>query len=382
MKRQLRSTLIALSITALSGCGFWSGPQEAQPQELVQFTPEKQVVRQWSVDIGSGFGDLYHQSRPAVTETGVYVADAAGLVSSIDFKTGTVQWRTDLDQPVSASAGAAFGVVAVALSSGEVVALSADRGQELWRIALPAEVLAQPQINADKVIVQTTSGQIIALSRQTGEQLWVHDAQEPALTLRGTSTPLLLRDGVMAGFANGKVVALALDTGAPVWELLVSQSSGRSELERLVDLDGRFLISGELVYTGGYQGKLVAINPATASTVWTRDFSTYRSLAAGFGNIYASDSVGAVEAFDASSAASVWRNSNFALRRLGSPAVVGNDLVVGDALGYLHVLSQSDGHMVARYQVDSSPIYAEPVVVDDTLLVLSNSGKLEALRVQ
>lgn len=382
MKRQLRLACVALSITALSGCGFWGGAQEAQPQELVQFTPEKQVVRKWSVDIGAGFGDLYHQSRPAVTETGIYVADSEGLVSSIAFNTGAINWRTDLDESVSASAGAGFGVVAIALRSGEVVALSADRGEELWRIALPSEVLAQPQVNADKVVVQTTSGQIIALARQTGEQLWVYDAQEPALTLRGTSTPLLLRDGVMAGFANGKVVALALDTGAPVWELRVSQSSGRSELERLVDLDGRFLISGELVYTGGYQGKLVAINPATASTVWTRDFSTYRSLAAGFGNIYASDAAGAVEAFDAASAASVWRNSNFALRRLGSPAVLGNDLVVGDALGYLHVLSQSDGHMVARYQMGSSPIYAEPVVVDDTLLVLSNSGKLEALRLQ
>lgn len=382
MKNQLRSTVIALGLTALTGCGFWSGPQEAQPQELVEFKAEKQVVRQWSVDIGSGFGDLYHQSRPAVTETGIYVADADGLVSSIALKSGAVQWRSDLDMAVSASAGAGFGVVAVALRSGEVVALSADRGEELWRTALPAEVLAQPQINADKVVVQTTSGQIIALSRQSGEQLWVYDAQEPALTLRGTGTPLLLRDGVLGGFANGKVVALALDSGAPVWEVRVSQSNGRSELERLIDLDGRFLISGELVYTGGYQGKLVAINPAAAATVWTRDFSTYRSLAAGFGNIYAADAAGAVEAFDAASSASVWRNDNFALRRLGSPAVVGNDLVVGDALGYLHVLSQSDGHMVARYQVDGSALYAEPVVVDDTLLVLSNSGKLMALRVQ
>jgi len=378
----LRSAVIGLSFTLVTGCGFWGGSQEAQPQELVEFTPEKQVVRQWSVDIGTGFGDLYHQTRPAVTETGLYIADAVGQVSSIDVKSGSVQWRTDLDTPVSASAGAGFGVVAVTLQSGEVVALSADRGEEIWRVALPAEVLAQPQINADKVVVQTASGQIIALSRQSGEQLWVYDAQEPALTLRGTGTPLLLRDGVMAGFANGKVVALALDSGAPVWELRVSESSGRSELERLVDLDGRFLVSGELVYTGGYQGRLVAINPATASTVWSREFSTYRSLAAGFGNVYASDAAGALEAFDAASSASVWRNSNFSLRRLGSPAVLGNDVVVGDALGYLHVMSQSDGRLVARYKLDSSPIYAEPVVVDDLLLVLSNSGKLEALRVQ
>ena len=382
MRTILRAVVLGLGVTTLVGCGFWSGPQEAQPQALVEFKPEKQLVRQWGIDTGSGFGEIYHQTRPAVTETGVYVADASGQLSSVDLETGRLQWRVSLGDRVSASAGAGFGVVAVALTSGEVVAVSTDKGEELWRTPLASEVLAQPQINADKVVVQTSNGQIIALSRQSGEQLWVYDAQEPALTLRGTGTPLLLRDGVMAGFANGKVVALALDTGVPVWEVRVSESTGRSELERLIDLDGRFLIAGDLVYTGGYQGRLVAINPAAATTVWTRDFSTYRSLAAGFGNIYAADAAGAVEAFDAASAASVWRNDNFAYRKLGSPVTLGNDLVVGDAYGYLHVLSQSDGHMVARYQVDNSAIYAEPVVINDTLLVLSNSGKLEALRLK
>jgi len=382
MKSTLRLALLGLGVVSLAGCGFWSGPQEAQPQALVEFVPEKQLVRQWSVDTGSGFGELYHQSRPAVTETGVYVADASGQLSSIDLESGRIQWRVDLDQRVSASAGAGFGVVAVALTSGEIVAVSADKGEELWRVALSSEVLAQPQVNSDKVVVQTTSGEVIALSRQTGEQLWVYDAQEPALTLRGTGTPLLLRDGVLAGFANGKVVALALDTGSAVWDVRVSESKGRSELERLVDIDGRFLVAGDLVYTGGYQGRLVAINPAAAAIVWSRDFSTYRSLAAGFGNVYAVDAAGAVEAFDASSAASVWRNDNFSYRKLGSPVALGNDLVVGDAYGYLHVLSQADGHLVARYQIDNSPIYAEPVVINDTLLVLSNSGKLEALRLK
>lgn len=382
MNTKIRALVLGIGLSALTGCGFWSGSDVAQPQALVEFAPEKQLLRQWSFDIGTGFGDLYHQSRPAVTETGVYIADASGQLSSIDLMTGKLNWRTDLDASVSASAGAGFGVVAVALKSGELVAVSADAGQELWRVALPSEVLAQPQINADKIVVQTISGQVIALSRQSGDQLWVYDAQEPALTLRGTGTPLLLRDGVLAGFANGKVVALSLDAGTPVWEVRVSESNGRSDLERLIDLDGRFLVAGDLVFTGGYQGRLVAINPASASTVWTRDFSTYRSLAAGFGNIYAADATGAVEAFDAASAASVWRNDMFSYRQLGSPVVLGNDVVVGDAYGYLHVLSQTDGHMVARYKVDSSAIFAEPVVVDETLLVLSNAGKLEALRLK
>ncbi len=379
MRFLARCVVLVLSASLVAGCGLWSKEDRRQPQALVDFVPEKALRSKWSVDIGTGFGDLYHQSRPAVTETGIYIADSAGRVSSYAVDTGKTLWAQDVGTAVSASAGAGFGIVAVTLQSGELVALRADNGAELWRTQLASEVLAQPQINASKVVVQMVNGQVAALDRVTGEQLWVYDAQEPALSLRGTGTPLLLTDGVLAGFANGKVVALAIGSGTPVWEIRVSEATGRSELERLVDLDGRFLVSGDRVYTGGYQGRLVAMNPANASMVWTRDISTYRSLAAGFGNIYVSEADGAVEAFDAASSASVWRNAEFAYRNLGSPAVLGNEVIVGDGYGYLHILSQTDGHMVGRYHVDSSAIYAEPVVVNDTIYVLSNSGRLSAL---
>jgi outer membrane protein assembly factor BamB len=379
MRTILQAVALGIGVSLLSGCGYWSDVDPRAPQELVEFPVEKTLRAKWSTDIGAGFGDAYHQSTPAITETGIYIADAKGLVSSLSVQNGRRLWSVDLDENVSASAGAGFGVVSVALESGELVALRADNGELLWRVQMASEILAQPQINADKVVVQMTNGQVVALDRRNGEQVWVYDGQEPTLTLRGTGTPLLLRDGVLAGFANGKVVALALDTGAPVWEVRVSEATGRSEIERLVDLDGRFLIAGDLVYTGSYQGRLVALNPLNASTVWTREFSTHRSLAAGFGNIYAADSVGAVEAFDADSAASVWRNSDFQYRQLGSPAVLGNEVIVGDGFGYLHILSQVDGHHVGRYKLDSTAIYAEPVVVDNTLYILSNSGKLSAL---
>lgn len=379
MKMFTRFAIIGLSLSLLSGCGLWSKTNEREPAPLVEFVQERSINVKWSVDSGVGFGDIYHQSTPAVTETGVYIADAAGQVSSYAVTSGKLQWAQKLDARISASAGAGFGLVSVALESGELVTLRADTGEELWRVQLASEVLAQPQINADKVVVQMVNGQVVALDRRNGEQVWVYDAQEPTLSLRGTGTPRLLTDGVLAGFANGKVVALSLATGLPVWEIRVSEAQGRSELERLVDLDGRFLIFGDLVYTGGYQGRIVSINPSNASTVWTREFSTYRSLAAGFGNIYGSDAAGAVEAFDADSSASVWRNDSFEYRQLGSPAVLGNEVVIGDAYGYLHVLSQTDGRQVGRYRIDSSAIYSEPVVVDNTLYILSNSGRLSAL---
>lgn len=374
-----RISLVASAAISLSGCGLWSGSNEIEPQSLVDFEADKSFDVRWSADIGASLGDRFHQLEPTVSGQSIIVADAAGNVTSLEPETGKRIWQVDLDGAIAAGVGFGQETAAIVLDTGELVALSSVDGSENWRTQLTSEVTAAPQIDAVKIVVQQVNGQVAAYDRVTGEKRWAYDAQEPALTLRGTGTPLLLSDGVLAGFANGKVAALAADSGTPAWELRVNEALGRSELERLVDLDGGFTVSGDLVFTGGYQGRVVAINPRTASTVWTQRFSTYQELAAGFGNVYAVDSAGAVEAFDAASSASVWRNSDFANRRLSAPVTLGNSVVVGDAYGYLHALSQVDGRPLARISLDGSAIFADPVVFGDSVYILSNSGKLSAL---
>ncbi len=379
MKLIRRTVLVAATTALLSGCGVFSGEKESGPQPLVAFEQEKTFDVVWSADVGASFGDEFHQFKPGVTDDSLLITDKQGRISSYALKSGALNWSVDLDAEVSAGVGAGFDLALIVLDSAELVALSAKDGSEQWRAQLKSEVTAQPQVGSSLVVVQQVNGQLAAFDRITGESRWVYDAQEPALTLRGTGTPLMLSDGVVAGFANGKVVALAGATGVPAWELRAADAMGRSEFERLMDLDGGFAVANDLILTGGYQGRVVAINPRTASTVWTQSFSTYQELAVGFGNVYAVDAKGAVEAFDASSSASVWRNSDYANRGLSAPVVLGNEVVFGDALGYLHALSQIDGRPVSRISLGGSAITADPVVVGDITFVLSNSGKLSAL---
>lgn len=379
MNLMRRTFVAAVTAGLLSGCGVFSGEKESGPQELVSFEQEKTFDLLWSADVGASFGDEFHQFKPGVTDDSLLISDKQGRISSYALQSGALNWSVDLDAEVSAGVGAGFGLALVVLDSAELVALSAVDGSEQWRAQLKSEVTAQPQVGSSLVVVQQVNGQLAAFDRITGESRWVYDVQEPALTLRGTGTPLMLSDGVVAGFANGKVVALAGETGIPAWEIRAADAMGRSEFERLMDLDGGFAIANDLILTGGYQGRVVAINPRTASTVWTQSFSTYQELAVGFGNVYAVDAKGAVEAFDVSSSASVWRNSDFANRGLSAPVVLGNDVVFGDALGYVHALSQIDGRPIARISLGGSPVTADPVVVGNTAFVLSNSGKLNAL---
>ena len=147
-----------------------------------------------------------------------------------------------------------------------------------------------------------------------------------------------------------------------------------------VDIDGQPLFLDGIIYAVSYQGKLVAINARNAQILWSQDSSSYQNLAAGFGNIYVSEETGFVQAFDQRSSASVWRQTALEYRQTTAPSVLDNTVVVGDFEGYLHFMSQVDGHFVARHRVDSSGLRGDMKAIDSTLYVLTNDGRLAALQ--
>lgn len=380
MKRWMR-TLGALPLALLiGGCGFWGGSDEIEPSPLVDFDAEKQVEQLWSTHAGSGPGEKYHQFVPAVGEQHVFAASQEGVLVAIDRQTGDQVWERELEETLLGGVGAGFGTLVVANDEGQVIALDSSSGEERWRAQVASEVIAQPQVNRDLVVVQVINGQLAAFDRVTGELRWLFDSQIPQLSLRGTSAPVLTPNVTLTGFANGKLVAVDNRSGEAIWEQRVALAEGRSELERIVDVDGRPLIYNGHVYVGSYQGRLLAVNPYGARVIWTKEFSTYRGLAGGFGNLYAVSADDEISALDADSSASVWRQDALRYRRLTSPVALGNTVAVGDAQGYIHFISQIDGHFVARYKFDSSGVFSDPVVVDDTLYVFSNDGRLAALK--
>src|SRR5690554_8028164 len=98
----------------------------------------------------------------------------------------------------------------------------------------------------------------------------------PVLTERGTGAPLVLDQLVIIGFATGKVVALDKPLGIPRWEVRLASPDGRSELERLVDIDGQPVFEGGLIYAASYHGNVAAMS-MRGETVWEEEGSSYTS---------------------------------------------------------------------------------------------------------
>lgn len=371
-----KAAYLALAL-ALAGCSS-SGSKEPEPAELVDFEAEVALEEQWSRSVGDGQGETYNLLTPVVYGDQIYAADVDGLVMSMERETGKVNWKTELDMQISGGVGAGYGLVLVGTLNGQVVALDVETGEERWRANVSSEVLSAPVTNGDIVLVQTQDDNLIALELDNGDRRWIFENSPAVLTLRGTSTPLLTNQLAIAGLSTGRVVALDTRRGLPIWDQRVAIPQGRSELERVVDIDGTLMLSGGKVYVVTYQGRAAVLELESGRILWQREASSSAGVALGYGSVYVSLASGTVEGIDERSNTALWSNDALARRNLSAPEAFSSYVVVGDQEGYVHLLSQVDGRFVGRTRVDSSGIRARPVVAGDWLYVFANDGTLSA----
>ena len=381
MNLKFRYLAIGLAAALAVGCSS-SGKKELPPAELEDFTAEQELERSWERNIGVGQGKLFTHLSPVIDGLTLYAADAKGRVVSMDRDTGEVNWQVKLDERLSGAVGAGGGRVMLGTLDGEVIVLAEADGEELWRAQVSSEVLAPPQTNGDVVVVQTQDDKLTALDISSGEQRWIYESSLPVLTVRGHSTPVVNLRRVYAGLASGRVVALAADTGLPLWEERVAQPQGRSELERMVDIDGDLLLQDDVLYVVSFQGVMAALNAETGTPLWQYPASSHTGIAEGFGSLYVTHADGKIEAVDRNRAEPLWTNEDLLRRNLTAPVAFSSFVAVADFEGYVHLLAQTDGRLVARKRVDSKGVRAAPIVIGDTLYVYGNSGDLVALKLE
>jgi outer membrane protein assembly factor BamB len=375
----LRHILFFL-MALLVACSSKSRIEQELPATLTEFRSEAQVRVLWSTDIGSLSGKYDARLVPVLDGNTIYAANVKGRVIALAADSGRVRWESDVDAAITSATAIGEGLVIVGSRKGEVFALDANDGKPRWTGRVSSEIQAPAAVGRGVVVVQTVDGKITALSPSDGKRLWTFDRSEPALSLRGTSQPSIVSDVVLAGFANGKIVALQIKDGKLLWEQTVAQPRGRNELERLVDVDAPTLLWGETLYAVAHQGKVIALDVRSGRSAWSRDVSSHVAMDADRAAILVSDEKGQVFAFDARAGASLWRQDKLHGRRLSGPALHENLIAVGDFEGYLHWLARDDGHFVARYRLDNSPVRVRGIVDGSTLYVASQDGRLAALQ--
>lgn len=380
MSYLFKSFISLLVLVTLSACSIFSDDESEQPAELQRFDQQITLRQLWSIGVGDGQGRHYNRLVPAIDGQMIYVASADGTVVALDKANGAVRWRQRTGQAITGGVGAAAGQVVFGTRDAQIFALSQADGSQLWSSSVSSEVLAAPQTDGRVVAVQSVDGRLTALNANDGSQRWVYDSTVPALSLRGTSRPLISGNTVVAGFASGILAAIDATNGLLIWEERVAVPQGRYDIDRIIDIDGDPVLSGQTVFVSSYQGNLMGLDLATGRIVWGMAGSSYNSLALGLGNIYWVNNFSHVIAIQNNTERVVWENRDYRLRRINSPVTINNYVAVADFEGYLHLLSQIDGRIVSRTRIDRAGVRANILSEGDTLYVYGNSGRLMALR--
>lgn len=357
------------------------------------------VTPVWVAQTGDVPASAHAQLPVKIDRDRVFLADGNGNVLVLDTKNGKRQWRVSLGEVLTGGPGVGDKYLFVATRKAELVALDKKTGIEQWRQRISSEMLATPVVVDNQVIVQTIDGRIGAYDAASGKKNWIYTRTTPKLTLRGTSAPLVVDDKILAGFSDGRVVGLSLSNGELLWETTLAVPRGRTDLERLVDIDGLFQAADGIVYISSFQGRVAAVSVAAGNIVWARDMSSYTGLAVGENHVFVTDAESKVWALDGRTGATLWRQDNLMGRELSAPAIVGNSVVVGDYDGFVHWLSSDDGQFVARNNLtktwerlgyvweDEEPeerhrsVSVFPVVTEHTLYVRDNLGVLTVFQV-
>jgi len=397
MKRSL--ILIMVATVALSGCNWLKSLGKKDnvepPTPLTEFTPTTQVDRVWSEGIGSGAGDSGARLAPGSADGRLYAASVDGTIEAFDAATGRTIWQQRLGKRTggwfwwrrgenslrwSGGPSVAGDMILVGSLDGQLYALNTQDGKERWNTQMTSEVIAAPAFADGLVVVRTNDGRLAGLNAADGTRKWVFDQSVPALSLRGNSAPLIANGVVYDGFDNGRVVAVRLQDGVELWSQILSSGEGRTEVERLQDIDGNLVSDGNSLFAAGYRGQVAALALDSGRPLWQRDLSSYVGAAVSGNTVVIVDADGNVWAFDRETGVNLWKQDQLKYRWLSAPAIQGKYVAVGDIEGFVHWLTLDEGKFAARERISKKPIEGAPLVVDGTLFVEDAKGHIGAYR--
>jgi outer membrane protein assembly factor BamB len=375
-----RSALLLAGLALAAACNSSSKKPDA-PAKLEDFKSTAQVQKIWSASVGGGEPKLRLGLGVALEGERVFAAGFNGNIAAFDVKTGKRLWVTDVKLPITGGPGAGAGLVVAGARFGDVIALDSATGKRKWQSRINSEILSAPLVTEQHVLLRTVDGRVSSFSTADGKLEWSAEQQVPRLSLRGAGVPAVTPEAVIAGFDNGRIMALQQRNGDTIWEVTVAPPSGRSELDRMVDIDSTVKTIGRDIYAVTFQGKVARIDLETGQVQWSRDMSSYSGITLDEDGLYVTSAQGSVVKIGRRTGVEMWKVDSLHNRRLSPPGVVGNLVAAADLKGIVHFFDAATGTLAARVKSSGDKVTAAPVVSGDTIVFLDTNGKLSALRV-
>ncbi len=374
MQNKLKLPLaIAIASAVLVGCSS-NKVKEAKPNPLPKITQQQKLNKVFSQSVSST--DEAEALRLQLdTDNGViFTIDPDGQVSAYQAKKRL--WKSKISkQELTAGVEASDGIVIVGNRKGQLFALDQTTGEKKWTAQLSGAILSPSLIQSGRVITVANDGTVFAHDAVSGQQVWAYKLPNVQFSLRGQAAPVRLDDRtVLIASANAYIYAIDVISGVPRFQRRVAMSEGRSDIQRLVDIDGDPVVAGQYVVTSSFQGQVTVTDLASQRVVWSEDASSTNRPEVFEDKVFISTVDGKLNAYSLSTGESVWKNDSLLNRQLSNPVMLGQNLVVGDLDGVIHLIDPATGKLIGRAKTSGEVRSLR--VIDNQLYVATRKGAL------
>ena len=360
---------VAVMALLLAACAA----DKPKPTPLETYAPKIAGRLIWEGQIGKlGFALV-----PAVKDGVFYLASGDGDVVAMQADTGAVLWRASAGAAVSAGVGSDGRYTSVVTRGNEVVTF--DSGREAWRKRVPSSVVTPPLVAGERVFVMGVDRAVHAFDALDGRRLWTLQRPGDALTLAQASVLAAFRNTLLVG-QGPKLAGVDPLKGTVQWEVPMASPRGSNEVERLADLVGPAVRTGERFCMRAFQSAVGCADAARGAVLWSRNVGGANAVAGDGDRIFGADASDRISAWRASTGDVVWQNEKLLYRGLSGAVAVGPVVVFGDSEGFVHFLDAATGEQQLRLPTDGKAVVGTPVLAGNTMLVTTQAGSLFAFR--
>ena len=365
-----------LAVCLGGGCSSLTGIDK---DDTVDVESRLLVSKLWSHSVVTDFSDEYLRLMPLLKDGRMYVAGPKGELVAFRVKDGKRLWRRSSELEITAGAGGGEETMIVGATDGKVVAFSLDSGEEIWQSDIGEQVTAVSKQHRGLVLVRTAD-RIVAMDAASGGKRWQYKDNPPPLTIKGASLPVFHRGSAFVGLDSGYVLVMDLKSGRVLSKVRLGVDVGSTDLDRIVDVDGRMVVEDGVLYAGAYQGRTVAVNLDNGEVVWTLNIASQSGLDVGNRRVFIATADNRVVALSRKTGKQIWSNDSLQKEYLSAPAVIGPFVIVGSDHGHFYWLSKKSGKLLERTKL-AADAPAEFFVNGKKLIAFDQGGNVSAFRV-
>ena len=349
----------------------------------------------WTATIAGTTNTRRLAAAPVVANGMLYVVDTSAVVRAFDSQTGALRWQHRIrvsgdleDATFGGGASYADGRVYATNGVGDVVALDATTGLEIWRVKPGGPLRGSPTVAFNSVFVMTQNNQIFALNTADGEIVWQKAAAVGQQGVFGVAAPAAGQGTVLAGFSSGELVAYRYENGRELWSDALARTSISTQVGTLTDVDADPIIDQGRVYALGQGGRMAAYELLTGQRIWELTLAGISTPTVAGEWVFTLTDDARILAIQRNTGRIRWMTQLDQFRdpedRDGQifwtgPVLASNRLWIASSRGAVKSVDVMTGEAADFTQLRDG-VSLPPVVAENTLFILDNSGRITAWR--